>query len=96
MQHQETETSQKLREMIAENPERSFAIAAIGGFVVGGGLSSRMSFRILLMGLEAMIGDRLLPAMMAAGNGKHSAGNGHTAANGMDRDEQRRSPRNKK
>jgi len=95
MQHQETETSQKLHEMIAENPECSFAIAAIGGFVVGGGLSSRMSLRIAMMALEAMIGDRLLPAMMAAGNGKHSAGNGHTAANGMDRDEQPR-PRNKK
>ena len=89
MQHQESETSQKLRELIAENPERSFAIAALSGFVVGGGLSSRMSFRIILMALEAMVGDRLMPAMMA-GNGKHSAGNG------MDRDEQRRSPRNKK
>ena len=90
MQHQETETSQKLRELIAENPERSFAIAALSGFVVGGGLSSRMSFRILLMGLEAMVGVRLIPAMMAAGNGKHSA------SNGKDRDESRRSPRNKK
>ena len=89
MQHQETETSQKLRELIAQNPERSFAIAALGGFVVGGGLSSRMSFRIILMALEAMVGDRLLPTMMAAGNGKHSAGNG------MDRNE-RRSARNKK
>ncbi len=89
MQHQETETSQELRELIAQNPERSFAIAALSGFVVGGGLSSRMSFRIALMALEAMVGDRLIPAMMA-GNGKHSAGNG------MDRDEQRRSPRNKK
>jgi hypothetical protein len=89
MQHQETDTSQKLRELIAENPERSFAIAALSGFVVGGGLSSRMSFRIVLMALEAMVGDRLMPAMMA-GNGKHSAGNG------MDRDEQPRSPRNKK
>ena len=90
MQHQETETSQKLRELIAQNPERSLAIAALGGFVVGGGLSSRMSFRIILMALEAMVGDRLIPAMMAAGNGKHSAGNG------TDRDEQPRSPRNKK
>ena len=89
MQHQETETSQKLREIIAENPERSFALAALSGFVVGGGLNSRMSFRIVLMTLEAMVGDRLIPAMMA-GNGKHSAGNG------MDRDESRRSPRNKK
>jgi len=90
MEHQETETSQRLREFIAENPERSFAIAALSGFVVGGGLSSRMSFRILLMGLEAMVGDRLIPAMMAAGNGKHSAGNG------KDRDEQPRAARNKK
>ncbi len=89
MQHQETETSQELRELIAQNPERSFAIAALSGFVVGGGLSSRMSFRIALMALEAMVGDRLMPAMMA-GNGKYSAGNG------MDRDEQRRAPRNKK
>ena len=89
MQHQETETSQRLRELIAQNPERSFAIAALGGFVVGGGLSSRMSFRIILMALEAMVGDRLIPAMMAAGNGKHSAGNG------MDSDEQRRA-RNRK
>ena len=90
MEHQQTESSQKLRDLIAENPERSLAIAAISGFVVGGGLSSRMSFRIILMALEAMVGDRLLPAMMAAGNGKHSAGNG------MDRDESRRSSRNKK
>ena len=90
MEHQETETSQRLREFIAENPERSFAIAALSGFVIGGGLSSRMSFRILLMGLEAMVGDRLIPAMMAAGNGKHSAGNG------KDRDEQPRAARNKK
>jgi len=85
MEHQETETSQKLRELIAQNPERSFAIAALSGFVVGGGLSNRMSFRIILMALEAMVGDRLIPVMMP-GNGKHSAGNG------MDRDEQRRSP----
>ena len=87
-EHQETETSQKLRELISENPERAFAIAALSGFVVGGGLSNRMSFRLILMALEAMIGDRLTPAMMA-GNGKHSAGNG-------DRDEQPRSSRNKK
>jgi hypothetical protein len=89
MQTQETDTSQKLRELIAENPERSFAIAALSGFVIGGGLSSRMSFRLMLMALEAMVGDRLIPAMMAAGNGQHSAGNG------MDRDEPRRA-RNKK
>jgi hypothetical protein len=89
MAHQQTESGQKLRELIAENPERSFAIAALSGFVVGGGLSNRMSFRLVLMALEAMVGDRLLPTMMAAGNGKHSAGNG------MDRNE-RRSARNKK
>jgi hypothetical protein len=95
MEHQQTESSQKLRDLIAENPERSLAIAALSGFVVGGGLSNRMSFRILLMGLEAMVGDRLIPAMMA-GNGKHSAGNGkHSADSGMDKNE-RRAARNKK
>jgi hypothetical protein len=86
MAQQETH---RLREFIAENPERSMAIAAIGGFVVGGGLSSRTSFRIILMALEAMVGDRLIPAMMSPGNGRHSAGNG------KDSNEQRRA-RNKK
>ena len=89
MPHQETASSQKLRELIAEYPERSFAIAALSGFVVGGGLSNRTSFRIILMALEAMVGERLIPAMMSAGNGKHPAGNGR------DSNEPRRS-RNKK
>jgi hypothetical protein len=89
MAQQETQSSQRLRELIAENPERSTAIAAISGFVVGGGLSSRMSFRIIMMALEAMVGDRLIPTIMSSGNGKHSAGNG------KDSNEQRRA-RNKK
>jgi hypothetical protein len=60
MSHQETEPSQKLRDLIAQYPQRSFAIAALSGFAVGGGLSSRTSFQIILMALEAVVGDRLI------------------------------------
>jgi hypothetical protein len=90
MAQQETASNLKLRDLIAENPERSFAVAALSGFVVGGGLSSRTSFRIILMALEAMVGDRLIPAKTSSGNGQHSAGNG------KDSNEQRRARNNKK
>lgn len=73
MAHQETDPSQKLRDLIAEYPERSFAIAAVSGFAIGGGLSGRTSFQIILMALEAAVGDRLIPAIMS-GNRKHSSG----------------------
>ncbi len=88
MSRRETEPSQKLRDLIAEYPQRSFAIAALSGFAVGGGLSSRTSFQIILMALEAVVGDLLIPAPMS-GNGRHSSGNG------MDTNERRRS-RNRK
>lgn len=84
MATQQLESSQKLRDLIAEYPERSLAIAALGGFAVGGGLSSRTSFQIILMALEAVVGDRLIPAMMAPNRPRRSR-------NGRDSNEQRRS-----
>ncbi len=88
MANQKAQPGQTLRELIVEYPERSFAIAALSGFAVGGGLSSRTSFQIILMALEAVVGDRLIPTMRS-GNGAHSSGNG------KDSNERRRS-RNKK
>ncbi len=60
---QEIDLTKELREMIAENPQRSLAIAVLGGFAIGGGLSNRTSFQIILMVLEGVLGDRLIPAM---------------------------------
>jgi len=60
---QQADFAKDLRETIAEYPERSLALAALGGFAIGGGLSNRMSFQIILMVLEGVLGDRLIPAM---------------------------------
>ena len=60
---QEIDLAKELREIIAENPQRSLAIAVLGGFAIGGGLSNRTSFQIILMVLEGVLGDRLIPAM---------------------------------
>ena len=60
---QEIDLAEELREMIAENPQRSLAIAVLGGFAIGGGLSNRTSFQIILMVLEGVLGDRLIPAL---------------------------------
>ena len=50
---QEIDLAKELREMIAENPQRSLAIAVLGGFAIGGGLSNRTSFQIILMVLRS-------------------------------------------
>jgi hypothetical protein len=52
-----------LREKISEYPERSLALAVLGGFAIGGGLSNRTSFQIILMVLEGVLGDRLTSVM---------------------------------
>ena len=54
---QEIDFTKELREIIAENPQRSLAIAVLGGFAIGGGLSNRTSFQIILMVLEGVLGD---------------------------------------
>jgi hypothetical protein len=59
----EIDFTKELREIIAENPQRSLAIAVLGGFAIGGGLSNRTSFQIILMVLEGVLGDRLIPAL---------------------------------
>ena len=63
MEQQEIDLAKELREKIAEYPERALALAALGGFAIGGGLSNRTSFQIILMVLEGVLGDRLIPAM---------------------------------
>ena len=72
MSSHRTEYSEDLREMIAENPQRALALAALGGFAIGGGLSNRTSFQIILMVLEGLLGDRLIPAIVSKtdGNGR--------------------------
>jgi len=65
MAQREIDFAKELRERIAEYPERSLALAVLGGFAVGGGLSSRTSFQIILMALEGVLGDRLIPAIVA-------------------------------
>ncbi len=72
MARQKVDFATELREKIAEYPERSLALAVIGGFAIGGGLSSRTSFQIILMILEGVLGDRLIPAMASEmdGNGR--------------------------
>ena len=66
----------ELREKIAENPQRALALAVLGGFAIGGGLSNRTSFQIILMVLEGLLGDRLIPAIVSKmnhnGNGRRS------------------------
>jgi hypothetical protein len=63
MAQQEIDLAKELREKIAEYPERALALAVLGGFAIGGGLSNRTSFQIILMVLEGVLGDRLIPAM---------------------------------
>jgi len=58
----------ELREKIAENPQRAFALAVLGGFAIGGGLSNRTSFQIILMVLEGLLGDRLIPTIVSKTN----------------------------
>ena len=71
MAKQEIDLAKELRELIAEYPERSLALAVLGGFAIGGGLSSRTSFQFILMVLEGFLGDRLIPSMVTK-NGKRS------------------------
>jgi hypothetical protein len=63
MAQQQVDIAKELRELITENPERSLALAVLGGFAIGGGLSSRTSFQFILMVLEGFLGDRLIPSM---------------------------------
>jgi hypothetical protein len=60
--------TEELREKIAENPQRALALAVLGGFAIGGGLSNRTSFQIILMVLEGLLGDRLIPAIVSKTN----------------------------
>jgi hypothetical protein len=70
MASQTNDYAEELRAKIAENPQRSLALAALGGFAIGGGLSNRTTFQIILMVLQGMLGDRLIPALKA-NNGRH-------------------------
>jgi hypothetical protein len=65
MQKQQVDLAKELRETIAEYPERALAIALLGGFAIGGGLSNRTSFQIILMVLEGVLGDRLIPSLVS-------------------------------
>lgn len=65
MARQKPDYAEELREKIAEYPQRSFALAVLGGFAIGGGLSNRTSFQIILMMLEGLLGDRLIPAIVS-------------------------------
>ena len=65
MARQKPDYAEDLREKIAEYPQRSFALAVLGGFAIGGGLSNRTSFQIILMMLEGLLGDRLIPAIVS-------------------------------
>jgi hypothetical protein len=65
MARQKPDYAEELREKIAEYPQRSFALAVLGGFAIGGGLSNRTSFQIILMVLEGLLGDRLIPAIVS-------------------------------
>jgi hypothetical protein len=76
MQSHRDDYAEELREKIAENPQRALALAALGGFALGGGLSNRTSFQIIVMVLEGLLGDRLIPAIVSKtihnGNGRRS------------------------
>lgn len=76
MESHRDDYAEELREKIAENPQRAFALAVLGGFAIGGGLSNRTSFQIILMVLEGLLGDRLIPAIVSKtdhnGNGRRS------------------------
>jgi hypothetical protein len=68
MESQREDYAEELREKIAVHPQRSFALAVLGGFAIGGGLSNRTSFQIFLMVLEGLLGDRLIPAIVSKTN----------------------------
>jgi hypothetical protein len=65
MKAQRDDFAEELREKIAEYPQRSFALAALGGFAIGGGLSNRTTFQIILLVLQGLLGDRLIPAIVS-------------------------------
>ena len=69
MAQQQIDLAKELRELIADYPERSLALAVLGGFAIGGGLSSRTSFQFIMMVVEGVLGDRLIPSL-ASSNGK--------------------------
>ena len=68
MESQREDYAEELREKIVEHPQWSFALAVLGGFAIGGGLSNRTSFQIILMVLEGLLGDRLIPAIVSKAN----------------------------
>ena len=68
MESHRADYAEELREKIAENPQRALALAVLGGFAIGGGLSNRTSFQIILMVLEGLLGDRLIPAIVSKTN----------------------------
>jgi hypothetical protein len=71
MEQKQVDLARELREMIEEYPERALALALLGGFAIGGGLSNRTSFQIILMVLEGVLGDRLIPSLVSK-NGRRS------------------------
>ena len=60
--------AEELREKIAEYPQRSLALAFAGGFAIGGGFSNRTTFQIILMVMQGLLGDRLIPALISKTN----------------------------
>jgi hypothetical protein len=60
--------AEELRETIAEYPQRSAALAFAGGFAIGGGFSNRTTFQIILMLMQGLLGDRLIPALISKAN----------------------------
>jgi hypothetical protein len=73
MESQHPDYAEDLREKIAEHPQRSLAIALLSGFAIGGGLSNKTSFQIILMVLQGLLGDRLIPALVKSDeNGRRS------------------------
>ena len=71
MANENPDVTAELRRKIADYPERSMALALFGGFAVGGGLSNRTSFQLVLLLLEAFLGDRLIPSLVPK-NGKRT------------------------
>lgn len=61
----EQQNLDELEQLIVEHPQRSLAIAGVAGFALGGGLSSRTIFRFVLIAIEAVIGNRLVPAIVS-------------------------------
>jgi len=60
--------AEELRDKIAEYPQRSAALAFAGGFAIGGGFSNRTTFQLILMVLQGLLGDRLIPALVSKTN----------------------------